>query len=131
MHPSYKYHFENIPHLVEEEKDVDRYLRGFSALVSSLDDEVGVDDVIETMRGAVRFIADDAFRSGFESCHTNIVAPLRENTISRENALTQMRRHGERVRQVIVAKFEDAPGVPNSLTVEIEDVELPTPRLAQ
>lgn len=129
MENIYRYHIRNIPHMVEEESDTDRYLRAFASLVSSFGDEVDVDDVIGAMKDAVRFIADDSFARGFETCHENMVVPLRETTIGREVALAEMRRHGELVRQAIVAKFEEAPGVPNQITVDIDEVELPEPNI--
>ncbi|NRP70597.1 hypothetical protein ILFOPFJJ_01478 [Ensifer psoraleae] len=126
-------HLKNIPHLVEQERDVDRYLRALSSMVDALDAEADgacdVDTALEAAREAIRFIADDAFRRGFEACHENVVTPLRESTIPRVAAISEMRRHGERVRQTIVAKFEEAPGVPNQLTVDIDEVELPKPTL--
>jgi|GEM_PF-2618067 len=129
----FEYHLRSIPHLVESERDTDRYLRAFAAMVERLDPEADrlceTDAALDAARDAIRFIADDAFRRGFEACHENVLVPLRECTITREVALTEMREHGERARQTIVAKFEEAPGVPNQLTVDIEDVELPEPRL--
>jgi len=128
----FEYHLTNTPHLVEEERDTDRYLRAFAAMIERLDaDADGVCDVdtaLEAAREAIRFIADDAFRRGFEACHENVVGPLRESTIDHEAALEEMRKHGERVRQAIVANFEEAPGMPNQLTVEIDAINLPEPR---
>lgn len=68
----------------------------------------------------------DAFRRGFESCHENIILPLRQTTISHEAALDEMRRHGDPVCETIVAKFEESPGVPSQL--DIHEVELPETR---
>jgi len=131
----FDYHLANIPHLVESERDTDRYLRAFAAMVARLNDDAGrvcdIDAVLAASKDAIRFIADDAFRRGFEACHENVVEPLRETTISHKTALEEMRCHGERVRQTIVAKFEEAPGMPNQLTVDIEEVELPEPRSIQ
>ncbi|QQF02904.1 hypothetical protein [Sinorhizobium meliloti] len=130
---TFEHHLANIPHLVKEERDADRYLRAFAAMIARLDDDAGgvcdIDEALEAAEDAIRFIADDAFRRGFETCHENIVLPLRETTISHEAALDGMRRHGEIVRQTIVANFEDAPGVPNQLTVDIDEVELPEPEI--
>ncbi|MCO6423824.1 hypothetical protein JT737_19140 [Sinorhizobium meliloti] len=130
---TYEHHLANIPHLVKEERDADRYLRAFAAMIARLDNDAGgvcdIDEVLDAAKGAIRFIADDAFRRGFETCHENIVLPLRETTISHEAALDGMRQHGEIVRQTIVAKFEDAPGVPNQLTVDIDEVVLPEPEI--
>jgi hypothetical protein len=128
----FEHHLTNIPHLVDSERDTDRYLRAFAAMIARLDDDAGgidVDAALDAARDAVRFVADDAFRRGFEACHENVVGSLKESTIGHEAALEEMRRHGERVRQGIVAKFEEAPGMPNQLTVEIDEVELPEPRL--
>ena len=127
----FEHHLNNIPHLVGVERDTDRYLRAFAAMIVHLDDG-GVSDadaVLEAARDTIRFISDDAFRRGFEACHENLVEPLKDSTINREAVLDEMRRHGERVCQTIVAKFEEAPGVPNQITVEIEEVELPEPKL--
>jgi len=129
---TFEYHLANIPHLVESERDTDRYLRAFATMIARLDSDAGgvcgIDAALAASTDAIRFIADDAFRRGFEACHENIVEPLRENTVSHTVALEEMRWHGERVRQTIVAKFEEAPGMPNQLTVDIEEVELPEPR---
>jgi hypothetical protein len=128
----FEYHLTNIPHLVDSERDTDRYLRAFAAMIERLDADAGgvcdVDAALDAARDAVRFVADDAFRRGFETCHENVVGPLTESTVSKEAALDELRRHGERVRQAIVAKFEEAPGMPNQLTVEIEAINLPEPR---
>ncbi|WP_037392814.1 hypothetical protein [Sinorhizobium fredii] len=130
---AFEHRLKNIPHLVNEERDVDRYLRAFASMVSRLegegDHECATDAALEAMRDAIRFIADDAFRRGFETCHENIVLPLRETTIPHEAALDEMRRHGDLVRQTIIAKFEESPGVPNQITVDIDEVELPEPEI--
>ncbi len=130
---TYAHHLRNIPHLVEEERDADRYLRAFAAMIERLDavaDGVcDIDGALEAARDAIHFIADDAFRRGFEACHENVLVPLRDSTITHEAALSEMLHHGEMVRQTIVAKFEDGPGVPNQITVDIDEVELPQPKL--
>ncbi|AWM24960.1 hypothetical protein AOX55_00001702 [Sinorhizobium fredii CCBAU 25509] len=43
--------------------------------------------------------------------------------------MDEMRRHGDLVRQTIIAKFEESPGVPNQITVDIDEVELPEPEI--
>ncbi len=130
---TFEHHLKNIPHLVDEERDADSYLRAFAAMIERLDSDAdGVCDIdvaLEAARDAIRFIADDAFRCGFEACHENVLVPLRASTITHEAALSEMLRHGEIVRQTIVAKFEDGPGAPNQITVDIDEVELPQPKL--
>lgn len=130
---AFEHHLNSIPHLVKEERDIDRYLRAFAAMIARLDNDAGgvcgIDEALGAAEDAIRFIADDAFRRGFEACHENVVGPLRENTIPHEAAMDEMRRHGDLVRQTIVAKFEEAPGVPNQLTVDIDEVVLPEPEI--
>ncbi|MBZ7920539.1 hypothetical protein LAC81_01900 [Ensifer adhaerens] len=128
----FEHHLTNIP-IVVGERDTDRYLRAFAATIDRLDaDADGVCDVdaaLAAARGAIRFIADDAFRRGFETCHENVVEPLRCGTISREDALKAMAKFGERVRQTIVSTFEEEKDVPNQLTADIDSIELPRPVL--
>lgn len=128
----FEHQLKNIPHLVDEERYAERYLRAFAAMIERLDNDpdgaCDVDVALEAAKVAIRFIADDAFRRGFESCHENIVQPLRQTTISHEAALDEMRRHGDPVCQTIVAKLEESPSVPNQLTVDIDEVELPETR---
>ncbi len=129
---SFEHHLTNIP-IVVGEKDTDRYLRAFGATIDRLDaDADGVCDIdaaLDAARCAIRFVSDDAFRRGFETCHENVVEPLKDGTISREEALRAMTTHGERVRQAIVSNFEEEKDVPNQLTADIDDVELPKPIL--
>lgn len=124
----FEFHVNDIP-FVDGETDAARYLRAFAHM---LGDDLPITDGEERIhnaaRDAISFIADDAFRLGFESCHQNVVEPLRESTISREDARNAMAVFGERVRQTIVGRFEEAPGVPNQIVVDIEEVELPQPK---
>lgn len=115
----------NIPHLAQEEDDVDRYVRCLKSLLAAHEDEIIGDGVSGAMTDAVTFVAHDAFRRGFEACHENILMPLRESTVPRETALKAIGEHGIKVRNAISAAFEDEPGVPNSLTVEIDEMPLP------
>ncbi|MGH0347943.1 hypothetical protein NKY44_29830 [Sinorhizobium meliloti] len=128
----FEHQLKNIPHLFDEERDAERYVRAFDAMIERLDNDsdgsCDVDVTLEAAKVAIRFIADDAFRRGFESCHENIVLPLRQTTISHEAALDELRRHGDPVCQTIIAKLEESPGVPNQLTVDIDEVELPETR---
>ncbi|PDS68915.1 hypothetical protein [Rhizobium phaseoli] len=128
---TFEFHLNNTPHLVKQERDADRYIRTFAAMIDRLDDDVvcDIDIVVEAAKDAIRFIADDAFRLGFESCHENLLEPLKQRTISREDALTAMASYGARCQQAIVTRFEEHPGVPNSLSAAIDEVELPKPAL--
>ncbi|MDW9416408.1 hypothetical protein GOB15_18605 [Sinorhizobium meliloti] len=124
-----EHHLANIPHLAKEERDADRYLRAFAAMIARLDDDAGgvcdIDEALEAAEDAIRFIADDAFRRGFEACHSNVVVPLRESSVSRETAVVAVTRYGERVRQGIANQFEDGPAVPTSISVAVEEMTLP------
>jgi hypothetical protein len=123
------HHMRNIP-TVPGEKEGETYLRAFDHLLADATPAtVDEDWICEAAKDAIRFIADDAFRRGFESCHQNLVEPLRGSTVARDAAIEAMHRHGEHVRSTIVAKFEEAPGVPNQITVDIDEVELPQPKL--
>ncbi|MDX0968009.1 hypothetical protein [Sinorhizobium medicae] len=123
------HHLKNIPDLADEERDAEHYLRAFDAMIerhdNNSDGACDVDIVLEVAKVAIRFIADDAFRRGFESRHENIVLPSRQNTISHEAALDDMRRHGDPFCQTITAKLEESPGLPNQLTLHLDEVELP------
>lgn len=125
---NFSHHLNSIPHLVREERDADRYLRAFASMIDGMEED-DIDSVLEVAKDAIRFIADDAFRRGFEVCHENVAEPLRESTVSHSVALDAMRQYGLRVQQTISAAFEDEPGVPNQLTVDIGEVELPEPKL--
>lgn len=127
----FEYHLKNIPFTVEKESDVDRYLRAFAAMAETISERHPAqghsDDLLDAMRGTIRFIADDAFRYGFETCHEKVVAPLQESTVPREAAIAAVTAHGLKVQRTISEHFEEEDGVPNSLTVAIDEIALPTP----
>ena len=118
----------NIPHLVEPERDVDRYLRAFSATTAKFDDH-DWGKASDLMKDTIRFIADDAFRRGFETCHENVVLRMAETTITKTAAIAALTAYGETVRNALISEFEEAPGAPNQITVTIEDAELPEARI--
>nr|WP_314095170.1 hypothetical protein [uncultured Shinella sp.] len=121
----FDHHLRNIPH-VDGETDAARYLRAFDRMIAEAPPSSADEDwIAEAGREAIRFIADDAFRVGFESCHTNVVGPLRESSVSRDEADAAIRRYGERVRSGIAMLFEEAPGVPTQASVDIDELPLP------
>jgi hypothetical protein len=128
----FEHYVHNIPVKIGE-KETDRYLRAFAAMIERLDEdsagECSIDQTLEAARSAVAFIADDAFRQGFETCHANVVGPLRESTISRADAMAAVVAHGLKIHRAIAAYFEDPPGGPTNISVEIDELELPPARL--
>ncbi|RVP07451.1 hypothetical protein CN085_31650 [Sinorhizobium meliloti] len=81
-----------------------------------------IPDLADEERDAERYLP------GLEFCHENIVPPYAKPQISHEVALDEMRRHGDPVCQTPIAKLEKSPGVPNQLTLGIDEVELPETR---
>ncbi|MCR6498430.1 hypothetical protein MUO32_05240 [Shinella sp. CPCC 101442] len=121
---NFEHHLWNIPH-IENETDTARYLRAFDQMLATgpeLDPDVSI---AEAARDALRFVADDAFRRGFEACHDNLLVPLRQSSITTEDAEKALQAYGERVRNGIAALFEDGPGVPTQTSVEIDEMPLP------
>jgi hypothetical protein len=127
---SFARHLGNTPFVISE-SDGSRYVRAFVAMVNAVGDteELDADSVFEAAKDAIAYVADDAFQAGFKSCHDNLLEPLRGSTISRADAVTAMAAYGVGCQQFIVSKFEESPGVPNSLSVAIDEVELPQPIL--
>ncbi|WP_411036143.1 hypothetical protein [Shinella sp. BYT-45] len=123
---SFKDHLRNIPH-TPAETDTTRYLRAFDRMLGEAPPTAYLYEewIAEAARDAIRFVADDAFRRGFESCHGNVVIPLRKSTIAIGYAEAGLRQYGERVRNGIAMRFEDGPGVPTQLSVAIEEMALP------
>ena len=119
----YVFHLANIPVILGERQGGD-FMRAFRAMTADTND---VDHVLEAAEDAINHVAGEAFRRGFEACHAAVVVPLQESTVSKTDVKAAMRRHGELVRRAIVERFEDVPGEPNALTVDIEDVPLPDP----
>jgi len=121
---NFEHHLQNIPY-IEDEHDADRYLRAFDQILATgpeLDPDVSI---TEASRDAIRFVADDAFRRGFEACHDNLLAPLRQSSITKEDAEKALQAYGQRVRQGIAMIFEDGPGVPTQTSVDIDEMPLP------
>lgn len=124
--PTYAVHLGSTPH-VENETDTARYLRAFDQMLEEAPRTASLDEdwITEAAKGAIRFVADDAFRRGFESCHQNMVEPLRKSTVAVSDAEAALRQYGERVRNGIAMRFEDGPGVPTQLSVTIDEMALP------
>ena len=119
----YVFHLANVPVMLGERQGGD-FLRAFRAMTADTND---VGRAIEAAEDAINYVAGEAFRRGFEACHAAVVVPLQESTVGKTDVKAAMRRHGELVRRAIVERFEDVPGAPNALTVDIEDVPLPDP----
>ncbi len=128
----FEHYVHNIPVKIGE-KETDRYLRAFAAMIERLDEDStlgsSTDQTLEAARSAVAFIADDAFRQGFETCHANVVVPLKESTMTKTDAMAAVKAHGVKIHRAIADHFEDPPGGPTSISVEIEELELPPARL--
>ncbi|WP_421579953.1 hypothetical protein [Shinella sp. M31] len=123
--PTYAVHLGSVPH-IENETDTARYLRAFEQMLAEAPPTTADQDwIADAAKDAIRFLADDAFRLGFEACHENVVKPLRESTVAIRDVQVALRQYGERVRNGIAMRFEEAPGVPTQLSVDIDEMPLP------
>jgi hypothetical protein len=122
---TYAFHLRAIPH-IENETDTAHYLRAFDHMLGEAPPTTADENwIAEVAKDAIRVVSDDAFRRGFESCHANVVAPLRDSTVTIIDAEDALSKYGERVRNGIAMLFEDGPGVPTQLSVDIDELALP------